>query len=75
MIDALEQKRLVFRQPDPRDRRKYCIYLTKEGKSLQERLLPLAQTLRERVTQNLTPQEIDLLKGTLDKIYQNICRL
>jgi DNA-binding MarR family transcriptional regulator len=75
MIDALEQKRLVFRQPDPRDRRKYCIYLTKEGKHLQERLLPLAQDLRERVTQNLTAQELDLLKDTLDKIYQNICRL
>jgi DNA-binding MarR family transcriptional regulator len=75
MVDALEQKRLVFRQPDPRDRRKYCIYLTKEGKHLQERLWPLAQDLRERVTQNLTPPEIDLLKGTLNKIYQNICRL
>ena len=75
MVDALEQKRLVFRQPDPRDRRKYCLYLTKEGKQLQERLLPLAQNLRERVTKNLTPPEIDLLKDTLNKIYQNICRL
>lgn len=75
MVDALEQKRLLFRQPDPRDRRKYCIYLTKEGKQLQERLWPLALDLRERVTQNLTPAEIDLLKDTLNKIYQNICRL
>jgi DNA-binding MarR family transcriptional regulator len=75
MIDALEQKRLVFRQPDPQDRRKYCIYLTREGKHLQERLLPLAQNLRERVTQNLTAQEIKFLQDTLDKIYQNICRL
>jgi len=71
----LERKHLVFRQPDPRDRRKYCIYLTKEGKHLQEHLMPLAQNLRERVTQNLTAQEINLLKDTLDKIYQNICRL
>ena len=75
MVDALEQKRLVFRQPDPRDRRKYCIYLTKEGRQLKERLLPLAQNLRERVTQNLTPPEINLLKDTLNKIYQNISRL
>jgi hypothetical protein len=29
MLDALEKKRIIFRQPDPRDRRKYCIYLTK----------------------------------------------
>jgi MarR family transcriptional regulator, organic hydroperoxide resistance regulator len=75
MVDALEQKRLVFRQPDPRDRRKYCIYLTKEGKQLQERLWPLAQDLRQRVTQSLTPSEIDLLKDSLNKIYQDICRL
>ena len=75
MVDALERKRLVFRQPDPRDRRKYCIYLTKEGKQLREHLLPLAQNLRERVTENLTQEEIDLLKDTLGKIYQNICRL
>jgi DNA-binding MarR family transcriptional regulator len=75
MLDALEHKRLVFRQPDPQDRRKYCLYLTKEGKQLQKHLLPLAQKLQERVTQNLTPSEIDLLKDNLNKIYQNICRL
>ncbi len=72
MLDALEKKHLIFRQPDPRDRRKYCIYLTKEGKQLQERLLPLTRDLRERATQNLPQQELELLKLTLNKIYQNI---
>jgi DNA-binding MarR family transcriptional regulator len=72
MLDALEKKRLIFRQPDSRDRRKYCIYLTKEGKQVYERLSPLAQTLRERVTQDLSQEEINLLKDTLNKLYQNI---
>ena len=72
MLDALEKKRIIFRQPDPRDRRKFCIYLTKEGKQVYERLLPLAQNLREKVTQNLAPQEIELLENTLKKISQNI---
>jgi DNA-binding MarR family transcriptional regulator len=75
MLDALEKKRLIFRQADLRDRRKYCIYLTKEGKDLHARLWPLAQNLRERVTQNLAPPEIDLVKGILNKIYQNIGNL
>ena len=44
MVDALEQKRLVFRQPDPRDRRKYCIYLTKEGKHCRNALCPWPKT-------------------------------
>ncbi len=72
MLDALEKKLLVFRQPDPQDRRKYCIYLTKDGRQLYERLSPLAQSLRQKVTANLTGPEIDSLKTTLDKIYQNL---
>jgi DNA-binding MarR family transcriptional regulator len=75
MLDALEKKRLIFRQPDPRDRRKYCIYLTKEGKQLHERLSPLTQNLRERFTRNLPQDEIEFLRDALNKIYQNICHL
>ncbi|MCK9375947.1 MAG: MarR family transcriptional regulator [Syntrophobacterales bacterium] len=72
MLDALEKKHLIFRQPDPQDRRKYCIYLTKDGRQLYERLSPLAQSLRQKVTANLTGPEIDSLKATLHKIYQNL---
>ncbi len=75
MLDALEKKRLIFRQSDPRDRRKYCIYLTKEGKQLYERLLPLTQNLRQRVTQNLAPEEIERTKEILNKVYHNTCNL
>jgi DNA-binding MarR family transcriptional regulator len=75
MLDALEKKHLILRQSDPRDRRKYCVYLTKEGKQLYERLLPLTQSLRQRVTQNLAPAEIDLAKEILNKVYHNTCNL
>ena len=75
MLDALEKKRLIFRQHDPRDRRKFCVYLTKEGKQLHERLLPLAQTLREQVTRSLSQPEIDRIKETLNKINRNISQL
>jgi DNA-binding MarR family transcriptional regulator len=71
----LEKKHLILRQSDPRDRRKYCIYLTKEGKQLYERLLPLTQSLRQRVTQNLAPAEVDLAKEILNKVYHNTCNL
>jgi len=72
MLDALEKKHLIFRQPDPQDRRKYCIYLTKDGRQLYDRLSPLAHSLRQQVMANLTDPEIDALKATLLKIYQNI---
>lgn len=72
MLDALEKKGLIFRLPDHQDRRKYCIYLTKEGKKLYQLLWPLAQNLRERALHNLAQPEIDRLKDSLKRIYHNI---
>jgi DNA-binding MarR family transcriptional regulator len=72
MLDALQKKRLIYRQPDPQDRRKFCVYLTKEGKQLHDLLLPLAQGLRERVTQRLSQPEIEAVKEALAKINQSI---
>lgn len=72
MLDALEKKRLIFRQPDPQDRRKFCVYLTKEGKQLHEHLFPLVRDLRDRAIRDLSQPEMDLLKAVLGKILQNI---
>ena len=73
MVDALERKRLVFRQPDPRDRWKYCHPPQRRQATSGTPLAPGPKPAR--VTENLTQEEIDLLKDTLGKIYQNICRL
>lgn len=75
MLDALEKKRLILRQPDPQDRRKFCVYLTKEGKQLHERLFPLVKRMRARFTDNLSQTEKNLLKEILIKINQNISGL
>ncbi len=72
MLDALQKKGLIYRQPDPRDRRKFCVYLTREGKQLHDHLLPLVRAMRERVAQNLSPAEIDGIKAALEKINQNV---
>ncbi len=75
MLDALEKKRLIFRQPDPRDRRKFCVYLTKEGKQLHERLWPLAQNFRQQFIRDLNQPEIDRVKEALNTINRNINNL
>lgn len=38
MLDKLEQKKLIVRRPDPRDRRVVRIHLTRKGKALQEQV-------------------------------------
>jgi DNA-binding MarR family transcriptional regulator len=72
IIDALEKKHLIFRQPDPRDRRKYCIYLTKEGKQLHDHIMPLTRTLRAKATRDLAGPQLELLKQALNQIYHNL---
>lgn len=70
MLDALERKRLIFRQPT--DRRRYSIFLTEEGKSLIEEILPIGLQLTEKAIKGLLVREIEALESMLNKIYGNI---
>ncbi len=72
IVDALEKKRLVFRQAVYNDRRKYALYLTKEGKKLQAELLPTAQQMQEKATNSLTKSDLETLQNLLNIIYGNL---
>jgi DNA-binding MarR family transcriptional regulator len=74
MLDALEGKHLIYRQPHPQDRRKFCLYLTAEGKQLHERLFPLVQALWDQIIRDLSPPEVEFFKKVLHKIHLNICQ-
>jgi DNA-binding MarR family transcriptional regulator len=69
MLDALERKRLILRQPT--DRRKYAIFLTAEGKRLIEEILPIGQEQGAKATNGLLVREVEALEVILDKIYRN----
>jgi DNA-binding MarR family transcriptional regulator len=70
MLDALERKRLIYRQAT--DRRKYSILLTEEGKKLIDEVLPIGRQLGEKTVQGLLAREIEFLEGLLNKIYENV---
>lgn len=70
MLDALERKRLIFRQPT--DRRRYAIFLTEEGKTLIAEILPIGLQLIEKAIQGLLARELEALESMLNKIYGNI---
>lgn len=72
MIDLLEKKGLVLRQDDPQDRRSKLIYLTEEGKALQEKLLPLAREVLYRALQGITREEVALMNQLSNRIIQNL---
>jgi MarR family transcriptional regulator for hemolysin len=46
-IDQLVSKKLIAKQFDPNDRRKYMVFVTDQGNQLIERLLPVVQSYRK----------------------------
>jgi DNA-binding MarR family transcriptional regulator len=70
MLDVLESKKLICRQPT--DRRSYAIFLTDEGKKLQEELLPTVLAMQAKALRTLTTSELATLQDLLNRIYENL---
>jgi DNA-binding MarR family transcriptional regulator len=70
MLDALERKGLIFRQPI--DRRKFAIFLTEAGRKLAAEILPIGLQLGEQAIKGLLVRELEALESMLNKIYGNI---
>jgi len=68
VIDALEVRGLVERQPSPVDRRSYALILSSKGEKLLQTLRPLVLGHDGRMTENLTAQERDALIHLLSKL-------
>ncbi len=57
LLDGLEQKGLVERAPDPKDRRAIRICLTKRGKTLRNQVLASASEIDARVEREFSKPE------------------
>ncbi len=72
LINTMEDKDLVIRRKDESDRRMNRIFLTKHGKDVIEKVLPIMYDLIPKVQETLTQEEIDTLVATLQKIRTRI---
>jgi DNA-binding MarR family transcriptional regulator len=58
MLERLDQKGLLTREPDPDDRRSVRVALTREGKAVAERINRLVRDLEERIGTRVRPREL-----------------
>jgi MarR family transcriptional regulator, organic hydroperoxide resistance regulator len=72
IVDRLEKANLVERRRDSTDRRVISVYLTEEGKRLQDQLPALSEDANRDATAGLSPDEIDRFVHTLRKIIANL---
>ncbi len=71
IIDNLVKKGLVYRQMGTEDRRKFELYMTKEGREVVEKLLPIVMALRQQGINDVSASDLRILKKVLNRIYTN----
>lgn len=72
ILDLLEKKNLIIRISDDKDRRKFRVYLTQDGKNIVNGLIPVAMEFQNRLKSNLSLAELDKFVEILEKINKNI---
>ncbi len=72
MVDHLETKGLVKREPDPNDRRVIRVSLTETGMKLREEVIPKQERFIQELLAPLTDFEATALTALLEKV-EKIC--
>jgi len=72
IIDSLEKRQLIRREPSPTDRRSHALYLTasgqNSGKAFLKNIRPHLTTHEGEIARNLSPEEQTLLMDLLRRI-------
>jgi MarR family transcriptional regulator, organic hydroperoxide resistance regulator len=72
MVKALEQKGLVYRQKDEKDRRVTRIYLTTEGLNLKEPVYERWRKQQDKLLAGILPEERLLLRRLMKQMQENL---
>jgi DNA-binding MarR family transcriptional regulator len=72
LIDNLEKQELVTRIASKDDRRINLVYLTDTAKPLQQITNELANKTMNESLQNISKEEIDVVKNVLQRLYDNL---
>jgi len=74
MLDQLESKGLVSRQPNPEDRRSYLMHITASGREAAIDLIPVEQKFMKEMLADITEAEIEAFRAFIGKLNRNIER-
>ena len=71
MIDRLEQKGLVRRNPNPDDRRATNLEITTAGRALYPQLLAAKEAVQAQFLRGFSEQEVQGLERMLNRVLEN----
>lgn len=72
MLDLLENKALLSRLPDPKDRRKFIIQISSKGSTLIKRLEDPVLEFRKTSYAGISLDQLDTLSNIMNNIFENL---
>jgi DNA-binding MarR family transcriptional regulator len=75
ILDRLEMKALIIRQPDPGDRRVYLVFLTDKGIALMQQVHETFQSFSSAMLQGISDEMQQIVKACLESMRVNIERM
>jgi MarR family transcriptional regulator, organic hydroperoxide resistance regulator len=72
ILNLLEKNGFIFRTPDGEDKRRLNVYLTKEGKALKQKLIPIVIGCLKKCFEGLTQKEVQGMRRIHGHILKNL---
>ncbi|HEY3668390.1 MAG TPA: MarR family transcriptional regulator [Polyangiaceae bacterium] len=72
ILDSMEAGGLLTRTVDAKDARSRIVTLTREGKALRKKLVPVAKSLVERLEQGVPEADLLVTRRTLRRLFENL---
>ncbi|HYP97437.1 MAG TPA: MarR family transcriptional regulator [Polyangiaceae bacterium] len=72
ILDSMEKSGLVTRAVDRNDARSRIVSLTREGKALRKKLVPIAKALVARLENDVPEEDLLTTRRTLRRMFENL---
>lgn len=72
ILKQLENKGLIEKKTDQQDKRLQRVYLTKEGKALKSKLIPIAIEALEKIFSGVSQKDLRIVKNIHKTIIENL---
>jgi DNA-binding MarR family transcriptional regulator len=74
MLDALLKEKLIYKTDHPEDKRNKLIFLTKEGRELQEFVSKTGKIAEKMLLSQTSDQDLQTAKAVLKTLYLNLSK-
>ncbi len=72
ILRTMEQRGLIQRERSEADGRVQLVKLTRQGRALKGKLVPLVRSLVERTLRGISERDVDQLRRTLQHMFENL---